>query len=167
MMIRALWPALASLGAGLVLCATAAGAPPAIALPVGVAAVAVLIWAFSVLRAGRLVMPRAAVAGGAIGILGSGFLLLTGPLALIPFLALFVFSWSIAIAAVVELRAKRVARLPDVHPAPVGRTPGRAGAFTMALVLEGMLVAAIATPALAASEAGEFAVPHGTLHFGH
>ncbi|MEJ6490623.1 hypothetical protein PQI23_12920 [Leucobacter sp. USCH14] len=167
MMIRALWPALASLGAGLVLFATAAGAPTLIGILVGIAAAVELAWAFAVLRAGRLVMPRAAVSGGAIGILGSGFLLLTGPLALIPFLALFVFHWSIAIAAVVELRAKHAERRPAEHSAPAPRRQRRAGAFTIALVIEAMLVAAIATPALAASEAGEFAVPHGTLHSGH
>ncbi|WP_010157424.1 hypothetical protein [Leucobacter chromiiresistens] len=180
MMIRALWPALASLGAGLVLFATAAGASPAIAVPVGLAGAAELVWALAVLRAGRLVAPRAAIAGGAIGIAGSGFLLLTGPLALIPFLALFVFHWSIAIAAVLEVRRLRAASavangdapsetgiaVAGVSAiAPVRRR--RAGAFTIALVVEAMLVAAIATPALAASEAGEFAVPHGTLHSGH
>lgn len=175
MMIRALWPALASLGAGLVLFATAAGAAPAVAIPVGIAGGVELAWAFSVLRAGRLVMPRAAIAGGAVGIVGSGFLLLTGPVALVPFVALFVFHWSIAIAAVIELRGARARSLGA--PAPVATASAsasappprqrRAGAFTLVLVIEAMLVAAIATPALAASEAGEFAVPHGTLHSGH
>lgn len=180
-MIRALWPALASLGAGLVLFATAAGAAPAVAIPVGIAGAVELAWAFSVLRAGRLVMPRAAIVGGAVGIVGSGFLLLTGPVALVPFVALFVFHWSIAIAAVIELRGARarslgaaatVAMAPSTAPstasapAPAPRQR-RAGAFTIVLVIEAMLVAAIATPALAASEAGEFAVPHGTLHSGH
>lgn len=156
-MIKTLWPALAAIGAGLVLFATAAGAGLAVAIPVGGVAVVEIAWGFSVLRAERLVVPRAAVAGGAVGILGSGFLLLTGPLALIPFLALFVFHWSIAIAAVIEVRSLRAA------PAATGR-PRRTGVFALVLVAEAMLVAAIATPALAASEAGEFAVPHGTSH---
>ncbi|KTR86966.1 hypothetical protein NS354_02190 [Leucobacter chromiiresistens] len=178
-MIRALWPALASLGAGLVLFATAAGAAPVIAVPVGLAGAVELVWALAVLRAGRLVAPRAAIAGGAVGIAGSGFLLLTGPLALIPFLALFVFHWSIAIAAVLEVRRLRAdsavapGETPDARAVASAGGPvsspirRRAGGFTIALVIEAMLVAAIATPALAASEAGEFAVPHGTLHSGH
>ncbi|WP_336662916.1 hypothetical protein [Leucobacter sp. USHLN154] len=167
MMIRAMWPALASLGAGLVLFATAAGASPGVAVPVGIIGALELAWSFAVLRAGRLVLPRTAVAGGAIGLVGAGFLLLTGPLALIPFLALFVFHWSIAIAAVIELRGQRAQRGAAAgEPAPESRQR-RAGVFALVLVVEAMLVAAIATPALAASEAGEFAVPHGTSHAGH
>ncbi|WP_336661030.1 hypothetical protein [Leucobacter sp. USHLN153] len=205
-MIAALWPALAALGAGLVLFATAAGAPAVLALLLGGAAAAELLWALAVLRAGRVVAPRGAVAGGAIGVLGAGFLLLTGPLALVPFVALFIFHWSIAIAGVVALRRGADRRAPArvgvdgqladqrapaevvaggqlahqprvsaarIEPAgsaaAVGTLPRSrsAGSFTLVLVAEALLVAAIATPALAASEAGEFAVPHGTFGHGH
>lgn len=167
MMLRALWPALASLGAGLVLFATAAGAPVGVAVPVGIVGALEIAWAFAVLRAGHLVAPRAAIVGGAVGLVGSGFLLLTGPLALIPFLALFVFHWSIAIAAVIELRGQNARRAAADGAALRSPRQRRSGVFALALVIEAMLVAAIATPALAASEAGEFAVPHGTSHSGH
>ncbi|WP_053352412.1 hypothetical protein [Leucobacter musarum] len=158
-MIRALWPALASFGAGLVWFATAAGSPLAVAIPVGALGALHLVWAFAVLRAERVVMPRASIAGGLIGLVAAAFLLLTGPLALVPFLALFIFQWSIAIAAVIEVRRGSAAR-------DGSRGTRRAGVFALALVVQAMLVAAIATPALAASEAGEFAVPHGTFHHG-
>lgn len=161
-MIRALWPALASFGAGLVWFATAAGSPLAVAIPVGALGALHLVWAFAVLRAERVVVPRASIVGGLVGLVAAAFLLLTGPLALVPFLALFIFQWSIAISAVIEVRRGSAARDASAHHPKKRRT----GVFALALVIQAMLVAAIATPALAASEAGEFAVPHGTFHHG-
>ncbi|MFF2275851.1 hypothetical protein [Agromyces sp. NPDC058126] len=170
------WPMLAALGAGLVLTATAAGAVASASGAAGDAGgtgiggaaagavlagcgLAALGWAVLALREGRATAPHATLAT-AMGVLAaSGALLATGsaaPLgvAVLPLLAADLFIVVVAIGAAGEVRrAHRGAR----SSAPERST-------LLGLVVGATLVAALATPALAGTAAGELAVPHGELH---
>lgn len=155
---------LAALGAGLVLTAVAAGAggyAGAVLVGCGVAALGQGVFG---LRSGRVVAP-ATTLGGCLGVLaGSAVVVVTGSaavlgVAVMPLLAADLFVLVVAFGAAADLRARRV---------PAGtRSGGRERQRRLPIV--GMLVgaaltAALATPALAATEAGDSAVPHGQLH---
>ncbi|UOQ90704.1 hypothetical protein MUN74_07305 [Agromyces endophyticus] len=169
------WPMLAALGAGLVLIATAAGALDATGRASGVGggagaggivAAAVLVgcgvaafgWAVVALHAGRLVAPRAALAVS-LGLVGASAMLLatgTGPslgVAVLPLLAGAAFALVVSAGAAARLRGGRRRR-----------TGVPRGGSVIGMVIGAALVAALATPALAATAAGELAVPHGELH---
>ncbi|NQX28244.1 hypothetical protein HQQ81_12925 [Microbacteriaceae bacterium VKM Ac-2854] len=154
------WAAFAALGAGLVHIALGAGsaAGPAIAL-IGAGAVE-LLWAVLVLARGRILAPRASatVATAYVGawiaaiLIGDGFGV--DPL---PMLAAVLLDLAVAGIAIASLRSPGVDRDP---------TAGRmlVGAFAGALI-----VAGIATPALAATPAGggDMGGMHMTVPAGH
>jgi hypothetical protein len=162
---------LAALGAGLVLTAVAAGAggyAGAALVGCGIAALAQGVLA---LRAGRLVAP-ASTLGGCLGVLaGSAAVVVTGSagaldIAIMPLLAADLFVLVVAFGAAADLRKRRGAAAADVT---VARTRREAREPQRRLPIMGMLAgaaltAALATPALAATEAGGQAVPHGQLH---
>lgn len=162
------WPMLAAIGSGLVLTATSAGVIDAAAAEedgAGLAVVGITLsacgctalgWAVIALRAGRVPAPRATLASALIVVAASAAVLSTGlaaPLgvAVLPVLVAVVFAFVVAAGAGVELRRLR-------------RAPLRRRSSVVGLIIGAALVAALATPALAATEAGERAVPHGELH---
>ncbi|MFF2271839.1 hypothetical protein ACFVTX_06180 [Agromyces sp. NPDC058136] len=174
------WPMLAALGAGLVLTATAAGAIASGAADVaggtgvggGAAGVALagcglaaLGWAVLALHTGRVPAPRTVLAASLGALAASGLLPAAGStaaalgIAVMPLLAADVFVVVVALGAAGALRGgpradRRRARSPG---APAARS-------VLGLVVGAALVAALATPALAGTAAGELAVPHGELH---
>lgn len=164
------WPMLGSLGAGLVLTALAAGAellPGAVLAGCGIAA---LGWGVLALRAGRILAPRATLGAGVILLVASAAIAATGSstsidVPLLPLLAADLLVGIVALGAAGVLRSRRV---PTTEPATSGRTrtaTRATGAVHVVGLLAGSaLVAALATPALAATEAGSVAVPHGELH---
>jgi hypothetical protein len=158
----------AALGAGLVLTAVAAGAggvPAVVLVGFGVAALAQGILGF---RAGRVVAPATTVSGCLVVLAGSAALVTSGGaatlgIAVLPLIAADVFVLVVALGAAAELRARRAT--------PGAVRPARTRADRRRLPVIGMiagaaLTAALATPALAATEAGDVAVPHGQLHDG-
>ena len=164
------WPAFAALGAGLVLIAVGAGA---VGVPTwGIAAAAALVgsgiaalgWAVAALRAGRVPAPGAALSAALVLIAASGALIASGAapaagIAVLPLLAADLFVLVVAVGAAGAVRSRQA----DAAGRRVG-SPRRSSAIGM--VIGAALVAALATPALAATEAGEVAVPHGELHGG-
>ncbi|MBK0419588.1 hypothetical protein JD276_11130 [Leucobacter sp. CSA1] len=156
-MIGQLWSALAAIGSGLILMAVAAGADPRVAIPLIIAAAAELAWGVLTMRAGRVIAPRTALIACGIVLAAATALLFTRTIGLVPFVALLTLHWITAVFA--ALRLRRGSRRSS--PAP------RSGAFVLTLTVQAMLVAAITTPALAQTEPGASAVPHGTLHDGH
>lgn len=172
------WPMLAALGAGLVLTAVAAGAggyAGAALVGCGIAALAQGVLA---LRAGRLVAP-ASTLGGCLGVLaGSAAVVVTGSagaldIAIMPLLAADLFVLVVAFGAAADLRKRRgaaaTATATAVADGFVARTRREAREPQRRFPIMGMLAgaaltAALATPALAATEAGGQAVPHGQLH---
>jgi hypothetical protein len=157
------WPMLSAIGGGLVLLAIAAGAGGVTGGALAAAGVMGLGWGALSLRAGRSVVPAAALGVSAALLAGSGALIGTGfaeatDVAVGPLLAASAF---IAVvgghsAFLVRRRGRAARPAPD---APGGTVDGRASLG--GLVVGALLVAGLATPALAATEAGRLAVPHG------
>lgn len=169
---------LAALGAGLVLTAAGAGAltgadgavdgaggtrvggavTGAVLAGCGLAA---LGWAAFALHAGRLPAPRATLAASLGVLAASGGLLATGAassvgLTVLPLLAADALVLVVALGSAGGVRRRDRRRRPG--DAASERNP------LLGLVVGAVLVAALATPALAGTAAGELAVPHGELH---
>jgi hypothetical protein len=170
------WPPVAALGAGLVHLAVAASAPPLLAVVLAAFGMAEIAWSIAVLRAERLVVPRLALVGAAassalwasiafaLGAVGIGEPATSIPLP--PLAAATVFSLIVAIVCARLLRTTDGAPASSAggtHPASDATGAWR---FLAALASAAVLVGALATPALAATEAGQQAVPHGEHGFG-
>jgi len=166
------WPMLAALGAGLVLMALAAGAGGAAQPALIVLGVAALGWGVLALRAGRVIAPSFVLVAAAVTLVGTAAAVATGTSAMTdvapgPLAATSVFIVVMALAAGWELRgrsarARRPGRAGSEASASKPRREASVAARLTGLVSGAALVAALATPALAATEAGEQAVPHGT-----
>ena len=164
------WPMLSALGGGLVLLALAAGAGGAAAGALAVAGIAGLSWGVLSLRAGRAIVPAVAlgvstaVLVGAGALVGTGLAVATG-VAVGPLVAASVFIAVVAAhtAFVVRRRSRAARPTPDRDRSVDATTrPAVDGRLSLVgLVAGALLVAGLATPALAATEAGELAVPHG------
>ncbi|PRI11845.1 hypothetical protein [Leucobacter massiliensis] len=171
------WCGLAAFGAGLILCAVAAGSPALVAAVLLALAVAEFGWAVLALRWDRIPAPRAAIAVAVLVVASVTLLLFTGTVGIVPLLALLLLHWTVAVLAAFELRrsgravpssapgragaAGEQRTAPDERPA--ARWP-RAGTLAVILTVQAMLVAAVTTPALANTAPGEFALPHGISH---
>ena len=161
------WPMLCALGAGLVLLALAAGAGGIAGGAMAAAGAAGLGWGVLSLRAGRALVPGVVLGTCAALLVGAGVLVGSGlaEAAGVPvgsLLAASVFIVVVAGHCAVVVRGRSGA-----HRARDGRSdaPGRAAAVDgrlplVGLVVGALLVAGLATPALAATEAGRAAVPH-------
>lgn len=156
-MIGQLWSALAAIGSGLVLTAVAAGADPWVAAPLLTATALEVVWGVLVMRAGRILAPGTAIGVCAVLGLAAILMLFTRTIGLAPCLALVGLHWITAVFAAVSLRGERREQRLDPRPR----------AFLLTLTAQAMIVAAIITPALAETEPGASAVPHGTSTHSH
>ncbi|MGG7510404.1 hypothetical protein [Plantibacter sp. YIM 135249] len=187
--------AFASLGAGLVYTAVGAGSAPVSATVLVAIGLASMAWAILVLVRDRVPAPRtsltasiaAILAWVALAGLSSIFPEAVGGLPLVPLLASTVMLLYVSIVLAVRFRATQAAAAtttatttatatvdatvaePPSEPTTTRRTP--AGRFLVGVAAGGFIVAALTTPALALTNAGEHAVPHGThgfsQHAGH
>lgn len=159
-MFGQIWSALASLGSGLIFFAVAAGSEWWLAAPLIAMALAETGYGLAVLRAGRVVAPRAAITGSVAAMLLACGLLFTSTIGFVPAIAVIGLHWIVAVLAALVLRSRRSEqRAPAGHPRP--------GAFALSMTVAALVVSAVTTPALANTGPGEFAVPHGTLHQHH
>lgn len=150
------WSATAALGFGLVACGTGAG-HLGHHLPVGVAltgiGLAALAWSVAALR-GPAATPRAALGG----------LLAAGPLVLLSAPATgsgpTVAEGAALVLALAGAVLLGLAERAAGAPGRTGRRPGPFGQLAV-LATGSVLVALVTVPGLAATEAGEHAVPHG------
>lgn len=155
--------ALASLGVGLVHLAVGAGSPLFLAILLVGFGIAELGWGVALLVRGRVVLPRVALplslapvalwgldvtAGIALGSPSLTMALPLGPMAAACLLSLF-----IGVSLAVSRRRSQAPR----KAASVAR-PGR---YLLGMTAGAMLVAGLVTPALAGTNAGTQAVPHG------
>ena len=164
------WPMLSALGGGLVLLALAAGAGGAAGGALAAAGIAGLGWGVLSLRAGRAIVPAVALGVSTAVLVGAGALVGTGlaaatGVAVGPLVAASVFIAVVAAhtAFVVRRRSRAARPTPDQdRAADAASRPAIDGRLSLVgLVAGALLVAGLATPALAATEAGELAVPHG------
>jgi hypothetical protein len=179
--VTRLWTAFAALGAGLIHVAVGASAPLPLAVLLVGFGIAELAWGVAALSLGRLPVPRAVTGAALIPVfvwgitaaLGSG-LGVSAEATGLPLYSMTVASlFNLFVALVVAVRQRRrliataevrasVADLPRTAPAAAG-----GWRFLTALTLGGVLFSGLTTPALAATDAGQLAVPHGTSHSGH
>jgi len=159
--------AFSALGAGLIHLAVGAGAPfPLWVLLVGFG-IAELGWAVATLYTGRIVLPRLTLGGSLVPVavwaatatLGSG-LGVSAQATGLPLFPMFIASlFNIFLAATLAVLARNAAnstRRPLAPEKPAGWK------FATALVLGGVIFSGLTTPALAATNAGLYAVPHGS-----
>lgn len=158
------WPMLGALGAGLVLAALAAGAGGAPQVVLAGLGVAALGWGALSLRVGRVVAPRAVLGVGVLSLVAGGGAVAAGAMtdvAGLPLVAASVFIAWVALSAALDVRARRAARAAAEASAAARPSPADARRSLAGFALGAVLVSALATPALAGTEAGELAVPHG------
>ena len=150
------WIAFAAIGVGLIHLALVLGTPPLVAVPLAVLGIAEFGWGVITFARDAVPLPRVAFGVALAPVLVWIAMLLTGTVpetwGLVP----------LAIAAVLELIiAALVGRHLQRHAAPPPPAPG-VGRYLIGVLAGGLVVAALTTPALAATQAGLYAQPHGT-----
>ena len=151
------WLGFFALGAGLIHLALVIGSPLAVGIPLVLVGIAEFAWGVFAFTAAAVPFPRTARIAAVIPILGWVLLLVAiGPesvpgIRVLPMLAASVLDLAVAITITVLLR-----RAAGESP------PMRSGRYLIGLGAGALVVAALTTPALAATEAGDAAQPHGT-----
>lgn len=166
-----IWVGFLALGAGLIHIACIAGSPVELAIPFAVFGAAEFVWGTLTFARSTLPVPRIALAIALLPLLGWAVLFVaTGVTTLSPVLEALrpvplaiatLFDLVLAIVIAVRLRRLRDGRL--VESTGLEQRPL---AFLVAVGAGALLVAALTTPALAATEAGLFATPHGSSNDG-
>lgn len=161
--IRRTWLAFAAIGTGLIHFALVLGSPLGLGIALSVLALAEFGWGVVTFSRDEVVAPRVALVV-ALAPVGAWTLLLVASSSLeSPELAAALPLLPLAIASLFELFAAAVLgihlRRRDKDARPTA--PGVAR-YLLGLAAGALVVAALTTPALAATEAGEYAVPHGT-----
>jgi hypothetical protein len=172
------WLAFAALGAGLIHLALVLRAPAPIAVALVGLAVAELVWAIAALRGDDAPVPRLAMLVGSASAAGWAMLIVVDASAVSGLAMGIATLFDVGVAVALAARSRRAAdrRADAARPAAVGTAgdatsetalPPRAGRFVLGIGAGALVVGALTTPALAASEAGEHAQPHGTFHSDH
>lgn len=176
------WLGFAALGAALIHLAVGATAPLPLSILLVGFGIAELGWGIATLAVGRVLVPRIIVGAGLLPIftwgltsaLGSGLginSVQTG-LPLHPMAVASLFD--IFLSATVAIALRQASKGRPMLVGAAATRPGTASAtnsratnpsgwrFLTGLVVGGFLLSALTTPALAATEVGSHAVPHGT-----
>jgi hypothetical protein len=151
------WLGFFALGAGLVHLALVIGSPLAVGIPLLLVGAAEFVWGVFAFTLPELPLPRVARVAALVPILGWVVLLVfvgagaIGGIRVLPMLLASLLDLAIAIGITWMLRR---------DPARV-ESPLRPGRYLLGLGAGALVVAALTTPALAATEAGDVALPHG------
>ena len=171
------WLGFAALGAALIHLAVGAGAPLPLAILLVGFGVAELGWAVATLARARPIALRFTIGAtlipvlvfAATAILGSGLGVRAEETGL-PFYPMVTASlFNIFLAGSLAVIVRRAANAPSASVSEQTRQqPQPAGwRFLTALIVAGLVVSGLTTPALAATNAGLYAVPHGAPIGGH
>ena len=158
------WAAIAAWGGGLIQLALGAGAITGVGGGLALQAVGIILtvlgaaalgWGVAALARGRIVVPRVGVGGSLAGILAATAALILDPSRVSVFAVAAGSALLIAVAFACALVLRTATRAVD-SPTTDAVRPQIVG-----LLVGAVLVAGLVTPALAATEAGQHAVPHG------
>lgn len=170
------WLGFIALGAGLVHVALVIGSPLPVALVLLLVGVAEFVWGVVTFVRPTPPVPMLARSGALVPVIGWALLLviagadsfgpLTSPGELMPMLVASLFDLLIAGGLTVLLRRppqhEQTASTQDAAPTTADNAPPLPAARYLVAVLGGaLLIAALTTPALATTEAGQYAQPHG------
>ncbi len=163
--VTRMWLAFAAICTGIIHAALAATAPLPLAVLLAALGLAELAWGVLTFTRDRIHAPVAVLAAALAPIAGWGVLVLAAaaggagdllePLPLLPMAAAAAFELFVAFGIGRHVRAGARAAIAD-SPRPLS-----AGRFLLALMAGGLASAALVTPALAATDAGAGALPHG------
>ena len=151
------WLGFFALGAGLIHLALVIGSPLPIGIPLLVVGIAEFVWGVVAVTSPEVPLPRTARIAALAPILGwVALLILAGAAGLpavrvLPMLVASLLDVAVAVTITAVLR-----RDPAREPRPL-----RSGPYLLALGAGALVVAALAIPALAATEVGDLAQPHG------
>jgi hypothetical protein len=152
------WLGFLAIGAGLIHLALVIGSPLPVGVPLLLIGIAEFGWGVITFTTPKLPRPRIARIAALAPVLGWALVLVViGPVIgvgvrVLPMLVASLLDLALSIGISVVLRSRERER----QPLPAGR-------YLLAVGLGALLIAALTTPALAATEAGDFAVPHGTF----
>ncbi|QYH34936.1 hypothetical protein [Salinibacterium sp. M195] len=158
------WIAFAAVGTGLIHVALVIGSPLALGIPLAVLGFVEFGWGILAFTRDQLPFARAAMVVAIAPLVAWGLLITAASLFQAPALGaiLDVVPWGIAAIfqlSVAGMLARQSRRLREGKRAAAS-TPG-AGRYLVALMVGALAVSALTTPALAATEAGIYAQPHG------
>ena len=170
------WLSFSAIGAGIIHLALVISSPLAIGIPLVLLGVAELTWGVLILVKDRLLLPRLAQAGAIAPILLWSLLTVTATLLSAPqitsslrFLPMGIATiFELFIAGVLSVVLRRQSETDTAtqteteteQSSPVGK-PASAVKYLSAVIIAGVLVGALTTPALAATQAGTVAIEHG------
>jgi hypothetical protein len=160
------WLSFAAIGAGVIHLALVIGSPLAIGAPLVLFGLAELTWGVLILVKDRLLVLRLAQTGAITPLLVWSLLSVTATLLAAPQIASSLRFVPMGIAALFELFIAGVLSVilrrqsETERPARPGE-PASAVAYLSAVIVAGVLVGALTTPALAATQAGSVALEHG------
>lgn len=166
------WLSFAAIGSGIVHLALVISSPFFLGIPLLLLGLAELCWAVAVLAKDRLPLPRVAQIGATAPLILWSLLVVTAtllgspgiasPLRFTPMAIAAVFELFIAGALSVHLRRHSDAMADDAaDDAAAKPRTASAGRYLAAVFIGGLLVGALTTPALAATQAGTVALEHG------
>jgi hypothetical protein len=161
--IRRTWLAFAAIGVGVIHLALVVGAPPVLGALVAALGVAEVSWGVATMVRDQLVTPRIAAAVAVAPVVAWSLVMIASTILGLPGLSSVLPLAPVAIALVFELYAaaaiaahlRRSSDTGGAQPAtpPVGR-------YLVGVGAGALLLGALVTPAIAATEAGRFAQPH-------
>lgn len=164
------WLGFAALGAGLIHLALAVDATPPLAIVLVLFGVAEFGWGIVAFTTDATPYPRAARIVALVPVLVWAFALVSGlafagAVRVFPMLAASVLDLAIAVGVTLVLRRSADAAGGDPRPSRTLSAP----VYLAAMFVGALVVGLVTTPALAATEAGDLAAPHGDLggHTGH
>lgn len=174
-----IWMALASLGAGLVHLAIGAGSPLPLAIFLIGFGVAEIVWGLSVMARAHTVLARTVMVASLVPVALWALLLTVSIVAgssslasTVPLLPMAVGSLlNLYVSGSLAVARRRFDRESDAEAsssstwADAAAGQPQAGRYVLGLVFGALLVSGMVTPALAATNAGQYAVPHGSHGF--
>ena len=160
------WLSFAAIGAGVIHLALVISSPLAIGIPLLLFGLSEIVWGVLILVADRLVVPRLAQAGAVAPLLLWSLLTVIATLLAAPQITSSLRFMPMGIAALFELFISGVLSKVMRRQAGIGRPapaapPASALKYLSAVILAGIIVGGLTTPALAATQAGSVAMEHG------